>query len=451
MTNIDDAKTELAQRLLGGRSKKKIKENNTEIESTTKATVRRKKRLIDHPGIAETHAMLQLAKEHGIEGGGFFVPQRKAGMGHAYSEGRDMINYSSYDYLGLGDDIDIREAAKDAITKYGTSLSATRTVGGEIDLYQQLEREIAEFVGAEAALLFVSGYLTNLSFLGYVVSQNDLVLHDELSHNSMINGIRLSPAKRLSFKHNDPQHLEEMLIKYRHTAEVCLVALEGVYSMDGDIACLPELIEIIRKYDCDVFIDEAHSFGVLGKTGRGVLEHYDIPCADDIVIMNTVSKALASVGGFIACNKKLLDAVRYQAPGASLYCAPMPPAQTAATLQAIETLRHNPELPAQARIKAKLFSEELNKRGFNTGLSSGSAVVPVLTGSSVAAVRLSSMLREKGIIAYAVFYPVVPDHLARVRFFINAVHKNEDLISTATIVEECAERSGIPRNYISRH
>jgi 8-amino-7-oxononanoate synthase len=446
MSSLEQAKSDLAQRLLGTRTKKK--EINSDLSNQSgfdRSITRKPKRLADHPGIVETHAMLQLAKEHGMDGGGFFVPQRKLGNGRALTvDGRDMINFSSYDYLGLGDSIEIREAAREAISIYGTSLSATRTVGGEIDLFQILESEIADFVGTEDALLFVSGYLTNLAFLGYAVKQTDLVVHDDLSHNSMINGVRLSWAKRLSFKHNDPDHLENILKTHRHTAEVCLVMLEGVYSMDGDIVRLPEILEVARRYNCDIYIDEAHSFGVLGSTGRGVLEHFDIPHASDMVLMNTVSKALASVGGYIACDKPLIDAVRYQASGASLYCAPMPPPQAATTLAAIRTLKASPELPARAREKARLFSNELATHGLNIGLTAGSAVVPVLTGSSATAVKLSAMLRKRDIIAYAVFYPVVPDHMARVRFFVSAAHRDQDLIDTAAIVAECAHISGVP-------
>jgi 8-amino-7-oxononanoate synthase len=446
MNALEQAKYDLAQRLLGTRARKKNDKGRIDSPpGNDRQITRNPKRLADHPGIVETHAMLQLAKEHDMDGGGFFVPQRKLGNGRALTEGgRDMINFSSYDYLGLGDNLEIREAAREAISIYGTSLSATRTVGGEIDLFQILESEIADFVGTEAALIFVSGYLTNLAFLGYAVKQTDLVVHDELSHNSMINGVRLSWAKRLSFQHNDPDHLDSILKLHRNTAEVCLVMLEGVYSMDGDIARLPEILEVARRHSCDVYIDEAHSFGVLGATGRGVLEHFGISHEPDIVLMNTVSKALASIGGYIACDKPLLDAVRYQAPGASLYCAPMPPAQAATTLAAIRTLKASPELPARARDKAKLFSDELTRYGFNIGLSSGSAVVPLLTGSSAMAIRLSSMLREKDIIAYAVFYPVVPDHMARVRFFVSAAHREVDLIETAAIVAECAKKVGVP-------
>jgi 8-amino-7-oxononanoate synthase len=446
MTTVEQAKADLAKRLFKKKSTRKSTAQSNPSVTPDQSLNRSPKRLSDHPGINETINMLDLAKEQKLDSNmGFFVPQRKIGNGRALSQGKEMINFSSYDYLGLGDIVEIREQAREAISKYGTSLSATRTVGGEIDLYEELESEIADFVGTEAALLFVSGYLTNLAFLGYVVGQKDLVLHDELSHNSMINGIRLSWAKRLSFKHNDPDHLDSMLGQYRKTAEVCLIAIEGVYSMDGDIARLPEILEVVRHHNCDIFIDEAHSFGVLGRSGRGILEHFDIPHASDIVLMNTVSKALASVGGFIATDKPLLDAVRYQAPGASLYCAPIPPAQTAATLAAVRMLKAHPELPDRARDKAKLFKDKLVKHGLDTGLSSGSAVVPVLTGSSYTAVKLSSMLREKDIIAYSVFYPVVPDNLARVRFFISAAHREDDLLKTAEIVAECAEKVGVKR------
>ncbi len=435
MTDLSDDKAALASRLLAGRG----------AGRTRQETARQPKHLTDHPGIAEITALLDLAKDNGLEGGGYFVPQRKAGNGRALVEGGEtMINFSSYDYLGLGDLPELRTAASGAVNDYGASLSATRSVGGDIDLYHTLEAEIAETYGTEDALLFVSGYLTNLAFLGYVVGKDDVIIHDELSHDSMIAGARLSGAKRLSFRHNDPDHLDTMLTRHRSTGSVCLVMMEGVYSMDGDIGRLPEILEVVRRHNADLYIDEAHSFGVLGKTGRGVMEHYGVEPAEDIVLMNTVSKSLASVGGYVTTNGPLLKAVRYFAPGAVLYCAPMPASQAAATLASFRALRARPELPAKARDNGALFRSEIKRLGLNTGLSTdGTGVVPVITGSSIAAVVLSSMLRERGIIAYGLFHPVVPENQARVRFFVSAAHTEEDLIHAAAVTAECAAEAGV--------
>ncbi len=433
MSNPND-KAALANKLLAGRGK-----------GGKQAVVKPPKRLTDHPGIAEINALLSLADENGLQGGGYFVPQRKAGHGRAEVAGGEiMVNFSSYDYLGLGDLQELKDAARDAVATYGASLSATRSVGGDIDLYHTLEAEIADMYGTESALLFVSGYLTNLAFLGYVIGPDDVVIHDELSHNSMIAGARLSGARRLSFRHNDPEHLDEMLTRYRRAGSVCLVMIEGVYSMDGDIGPLPEVLEVVRRHNCDLYIDEAHSFGVLGSTGRGVMEHFGIEPADDIVLMNTVSKSLASVGGYVAGNRQLLQAVRYLAPGAVLYCAPMPASQAAATLASLRALKARPELPERARQNAELFRRELRRLGLDTGLSTfGTGVVPVITGSSVAAVVLSAKLREAGIIAYGLFHPVVPENAARVRFFVSAAHTEDDLVRCAEIIAKLAEDSGV--------
>ncbi|MGH1488527.1 MAG: aminotransferase class I/II-fold pyridoxal phosphate-dependent enzyme [Acidimicrobiales bacterium] len=430
----NDDKAALAGKLLAGRGK-----------GAKQAVAKPPKRLTDHPGIAEINALLSLADENGLKGGGYFVPQRKAGHGRAEVDGGEiMINFSSYDYLGLGDLPELKDAAREAVATYGASLSATRSVGGDIDLYHTLEAEIAETYGTEAALLFVSGYLTNVSFLGYVVGPDDVVIHDELSHNSMIAGARLSGAKRLSFRHNDPEHLDEMLTRYRKAGSVCLVMIEGIYSMDGDIGRVPEILEVARRHNSDLYIDEAHSFGVLGPTGRGVMEHFDIKPESDIVLMNTVSKSLASVGGYIAGNKALLQAVRYFAPGAVLYCAPMPASQAAATLASLRAMKARPELPEMARQNAHLFRTELKRHGLDTGLSSfGTGVVPVITGSSVAAVLLSAMLRENGIIAYGLFHPVVPENAARVRFFVSAAHTEDDLIKAAEVTARLAAEAGV--------
>ncbi len=433
MSNPND-KAALANKLLAGRGK-----------GGKQAVVKPPKRLTDHPGIAEINALLSLADENGLQGGGYFVPQRKAGHGRAEVAGGEiMVNFSSYDYLGLGDLQELKDAAREAVATYGASLSATRSVGGDIDLYHTLEAEIADMYGTESALLFVSGYLTNLAFLGYIIGPDDVVIHDELSHNSMIAGARLSGARRLSFRHNDPEHLDEMLTRYRRAGSVCLVMIEGVYSMDGDIGPLPEVLEVVRRHNCDLYIDEAHSFGVLGSTGRGVMEHFGIEPADDIVLMNTVSKSLASVGGYVAGNRQLLQAVRYLAPGAVLYCAPMPASQAAATLASLRALKARPELPERARQNAELFRRELRRLGLDTGLSTfGTGVVPVITGSSVAAVVLSAKLREAGIIAYGLFHPVVPENAARVRFFVSAAHTEDDLVRCAEIIAKLAEDSGV--------
>ncbi len=433
MTEDRDPQTRLADRLLASRG------------SGRGVPSRPARHLTDHPGIAQITALLDLAEENGLEGGGYFVPQRKAGNGRATVAGdRTMINFSSYDYLGLGDLPELRTAAREAVATYGASLSATRSVGGDIDLYHTLERELTEVYGTDDALLFVSGYLTNLAFLGYAVGNEDIVVHDELSHESMIAGARLSGARRLSFRHNDPDHLDAMLGRHRRSGSVCLVMIEGVYSMDGDIGALPEILEVVRRHDADLYIDEAHSFGVLGHNGRGVMEHYGIEPASDIVLMNTVSKALASVGGYVTTNGPLLKAIRYFAPGAVLYCAPMPASQAAATLAALRALRQRPDLPQRARANAELFRTELKQRGLDTGLSEdGTGVVPVITGSSIAAVVLSSLLRQHDIIAYGLFHPVVPENLARVRFFISAAHTEDDLVRTAEITARCATEAGV--------
>lgn len=427
-------KAALAAKLLSSRAK----------AGTKRSHAKPPKRLSDHPGIAEITGLLDLAEENGFKGAGYFVPQRKAGNGRAEVDGEILINFSSYDYLGLGDLPELREAASAAVDHYGASLSATRSVGGDIDLYYELESEIADTYGTEAAVLFTSGYLTNLALLGYIVGPDDVVIHDELSHNSMIAGARLSGARRLAFRHNDPEHLDTMLKRHRNSGSVCLVMMEGIYSMDGDIGPLPEILEIARRHNSDLFMDEAHSFGVLGATGRGAMEHFGVEPADDIVLMNTVSKSLASVGGYVTGERKLMQAVRYLAPGAVLYCAPMPASQAAATLAALRALKARPELPERARNNAHLFREECKRLGLDTGHSTyGTGVVPVITGSSVAAVILSNRLREHGIIAYGLFHPVVPENLARVRFFVSAAHTEEDLMRAAEITAQLAAEAGV--------
>ena len=399
--------------------------------------------LRDHPEIRAIEELRALGASVGVDDRAFFQPLRKLSGGRAVAiDGVPALNFSSFDYLGLAEHSEVRQAAAGAVDVYGTSVSAARIVGGEIDLFEQLEAKIARFVDEEAALIFVSGYLTNLSFLGWALGPNDLVLHDELVHNSMITGARLSGARRLSFRHNDDEHLEELLAQHRSKAETCVVMIEGVYSMDGDIARIDPILEVARSYDADTFVDEAHSFGVIGATGRGIKEHAFLETSSDLLIMSSLSKALAGLGGFVATGSNLLEAARFTAPGAGLYCTAMTPSSAAACLTALGVLEAHPELVEELRRKSVMFTNLLRDAGVDIGLAEGTPVVPVLTGSSVAAMQLSNRLQDHGIIAHAIMYPAVPEHLARVRFFVSAAHTDEALRFAAGAVAECFSLGG---------
>src|SRR5262245_23358837 len=252
--------------------------------------------------------------------------------------GQEYVNYASYDYLGLNQHPIVVEAAKAAIESFGTSVSASRIVAGERPLHQELERALAEFYGVEAAVAFVSGHATNVSTISTLMTVDDLIIHDDLSHNSVLVGTKLSGAKALAFRHNDADALEALLKQHRHLHKRTLIVAEGLYSMDGDIADLPRLVALKEKYDAWLMIDEAHALGVLGATGRGSAEHFGIDPTRVDIWMGTLSKALASCGGYIAGKRELIDVLKYQAPGL-VYSVGLSPPLTAAAIASLGILK----------------------------------------------------------------------------------------------------------------
>ncbi len=219
--------------------------------------------------------------------------------------------------------------------------------------------------------------------------------------------------------------------------------VEGAYSMDGDVGNLVPIVDVARAYGADVYIDEAHSLGVLGQTGRGIRELAGVPSSPDVIVMSSLSKAMAGVGGIVAGDRDLLEAARFQTPGAALYAAGMGPATAASALASLRVLRQHPEMPQTLAQRSRLFTKLLGQEELNTGLAGGTPIVPVITGSSLAAVQLSTKLRHNGIIAHAIMHPVVPEHLARVRFFVNLGHDEDTLTEAARIIGACA-RNEIP-------
>ena len=243
------------------------------------------------------------------------------------------VNYTSYDYLGLCNEPTVIKAAEDAVRKYGSSVSASRLAGGQISLHSKLEQAIADFLGVEACIAMLGGHTCNVNTIKCLMNRRDLILHDELAHNSIIEGAVYSGASRLAFKHNDYNDLERILREHRGDYEKVLVCIEGVYSMDGDIPDLPQFIRIKQRYNCILYVDEAHSIGVLGETGRGIGEYFGIDMTLVDLWMGSLGKAFASAGGYIAGSAVVIEILRYRAPG-FVYSIGMPPANAAAALAA---------------------------------------------------------------------------------------------------------------------
>lgn len=341
-------------------------------------------------------------------------------------DGRDFANFASYDYLGTNTDPKVTSRAKEAIDRYGISASASRLVAGERPVHTELEALLAEVYGVEAAVCFVSGYLTNVAAISCLVGPQDLVIHDEFIHNSALAGIKQSGATRRLFRHNDVDNLETVLKTLASEFRRVLVIVEGVYSMDGDIADLPRLLELRNRYGFWLMVDEAHALGVLGKTGRGTFEHFDIDPQDVDIWMGTLSKTTSSCGGYIAGSQALADILKAEA-GGFVYSVGLAPVLAAAAKAGLDILRSEPDRIEKLHRNGALFLEEARKAGLDTGLSVGFSVVPVLVGDSLRAVQLSNELLEDGVNALPIIHPAVPEGQARLRFFITCNHTEEQI------------------------
>lgn len=335
--------------------------------------------------------------------------------------GKPYINFSSYNYLGLSGDSLVNQAAKDAIDRYGTSASASRLVAGERPIQRELEETIAGLYEVEDCLVFVSGHATNVTTIATLFGPKDLIVHDSLIHNSVLEGIKLSGATRRAFNHNDPDSLERILGEIRGNFERTLIVIEGLYSMDGDIPDLPRFVDIKQRYKAFLMVDEAHSLGVLGATGRGIREHFGLPGTAVDIWMGTLSKAFAGCGGYIAGEKALVEHLKYAAPG-FVYSVGIAPPMAAASLEAISIMLAEPERVAGLGERARYFLEQAGKLGIDTGLSQGYAVIPAIVGSSLKATKLSQQLFEQGINVQPIIHPAVEERAARLRFFISYTH-----------------------------
>ncbi|WP_286901904.1 aminotransferase class I/II-fold pyridoxal phosphate-dependent enzyme [Vreelandella sedimenti] len=380
------------------------------------------------PGYQQIAMMRQAADQLGLVDPFFKVHEGTAGATSVIN-GQTCINFASYNYLGFSGDPRINQAACDAVARYGTSVSASRVVSGERPIHQELEQALATAYDVEDAVVFVSGHATNVSTLGHLLGPKDLVLHDEYIHNSSLVGAQLSGAKRMSFSHNDPAALEALLARHRHQFERVLVVIEGLYSMDGDIPELPRFIELKQRYQAWLMVDEAHSFGVMGDTGLGLREYFDIDPRDVDIWMGTMSKAMAGCGGYIAGSKPLVETLRYLAPG-FLYSVGMPAQVAAPSLAALQLMQQEPERVQRLHAISRYFLEQATARGLDTGKSIGAAVVPIIIGSSAAAARLSNGLLEQQINVQPILYPAVPEKSARLRFFLSCDHTHAHIDQT---------------------
>ena len=344
----------------------------------------------------------------------------------AQIDGKEYINFSNYNYVNTSGDPVVTKAARDACKKYGTSVSASRLVSGNKPIHRELENEISAFLGCEDTIVMVGGHSTNEGVIGHLLNDKDMILFDSLAHNSIVQGALLSGARRRPFPHNDWEAADWILKKYRGDYRRVLIVVEGVYSMDGDYPDLPKLIDVKKKHKVMLMVDEAHSLGVLGKTGRGIGEHFDVNRADVDLWMCTLSKTFASCGGYISGSKELIEFLKYTLPS-FVFSVGLSPPNAAAALAAIRLLNREPQRVEQLRKNCELFLKLAKEKGLNTGMSRDSAVIPVILGNSMLALRLSKALFDRGINVQPILHPAVEEKAARLRFFLTSAHTEKQL------------------------
>jgi 8-amino-7-oxononanoate synthase len=387
-----------------------------------------------HPGYQQIRIINDGAQSLGLTNP-FFKQHEGVAGATTVIDGRELINYGSYNYLGFSGDADVSNAAKAAIDQYGTTVSASRIVSGERPLHRQLERALADLYEVDDAIVLVSGHATNVTTIGNLFGPKDLVLHDTLIHNCSLQGAQLSGAKRLPFPHNDWAALDALLTEQRQHYERVLIVIEGIYSMDGDYPDLPKFIDIKKRHHAFLMVDEAHSLGVMGQTGRGIREHFGVAGKEVDIWMGTLSKALASCGGYIAGETALVEHLKFLAPG-FLYSVGMAPPLAAASLAALQKLLQEPQRVNALQANGAYFLTQAKARGIDTGLSTGLAVIPVITGSSIRAAKLSEALFQRGISVQPILFPAVPERAARLRFFLSCQHTQSQIKLTLDAVAE---------------
>jgi len=361
------------------------------------------------------------------------------GGGRVLVNGREMGMYASYSYLGLVGHPRINAAALAAVEKYGTGTHGVRTLAGSLTLHRELEETIADFKRTEAAVTYTSGYVTNLTVVSTLIGRGDYVISDKLNHASLVDGCLMSGAKFLRFRHNDMEALELRLQQVPSGASKLVVA-DSVFSMDGDVIDFPKVVELCQKYDAWLMIDEAHSVGVLGKTGRGIEEHFGMEGTIDIK-MGTLSKTIPSVGGYVAAKKEIINYLRH-ASRAYIFSAALPPAQAAAAKAAFEVILDEPWRIQKLNANTAQFINGLKERGFDT-LHTETAIVPVICGTDEVAYEITRTVQNRDVFVLPVVSPAVPPGLARLRATITAAHEPDEIQHAMEVIEDAGKQTGI--------
>ncbi|HNR65294.1 MAG TPA: aminotransferase class I/II-fold pyridoxal phosphate-dependent enzyme [Atribacterota bacterium] len=358
---------------------------------------------------------------------------------HTRIEGREMLMFASYNYLGLISHPKVKEAAKKAIDEYGTGAAGVRFLAGTTRAHEELEKKIAQFKKTDDAVTYSSGYVTNLAALTTLCQRGDLLIMDKLVHASIIDGCILSGANHRSFLHNDMDSLERILAQsdgYQNK----LIVIDAVYSMDGDIANLPEISRLAKKYKAKLMVDEAHSIGVIGKTGHGIEEYFGLENSVDIY-MGTLSKTIPAIGGYLAGDKDLISFLKLSSRP-FIFSASLPPVAVLTAKACFEVIENEPELVVKLQKNMKQFREGLQEMGYNTG-NSETAIVPIMVGDEEKTLQLCKKINEEGVFICPILFPAVPRGTNRLRAHVLASHTAEDIEKALDIFKQAGKSLGI--------
>ncbi|HBG15974.1 MAG TPA: 8-amino-7-oxononanoate synthase [Firmicutes bacterium] len=354
---------------------------------------------------------------------------------------REMIMMASNNYLGLTTHPAVVEASQKALEKYGAGAGSVPLLGGTLDLHKELEYKLAKMKGCEDAIIFTSGYSSNVGCVSALVRKGDVAINDRLNHASIIDGCRLSGGTLRTFKHNDLENLEKVLQSTEEQGLLGkLIIMDGVFSMDGDITNLPAIKEIAAKYDARIMIDEAHATGVIGENGQGTPEHFKMEGQVDIVA-GTLSKALAVVGGFVASSKEVVNYLRFYARS-NMFSTALPPASTGALIAGVDVISKEPALRAKLWYNINYMISNLKKLGFDLG-NAETAIIPIIVGDEEKLQLMSREVHEAGIFVNSVYYPAVPKKLSRLRLSLMATHTQEDLDDTLEVMARVGKKYGL--------
>ena len=370
----------------------------------------------------------------------FFRPIEATSGSRVVTHGRRRVMIGSNNYLGLTHNPRVQDAAKRAIDHYGTGCTGSRFLNGNLAAHEELEERLAKFLGKEACLVFATGFLTNAGVLSCLIGRSDVIYSDRENHASILEGTRLAMGDTVKFKHNDMEDLERVLRNTRSKYAGALIVADGVFSMSGDILNLPAVAELAKRYNCRLYIDDAHALGVLGPKGQGTEHHFGMVGAADLV-MGTFSKSFASLGGYVAGSAEVIHYIKHKAR-TFMFSAAMPPAAVGTVLECLRIAETEPEHLMNLRRNAAKMQRELTAMGFNI-LGSTTPIVPLLIGDDMAAFAFTQRLYEHGVFATPVVSPAVPEGCALIRTSYMATHTDEDLDYALDVLQKLGREFGI--------